>query len=323
MIRRFPARAVGLAAAGALLPLLAACPRPHDTLSTERRIALPEEAAEASTLGVDAAGRLWLGRVGELLALDPDRGVVATADPGGDAVPSVLGAAGDRLLARAGAELMLVAPEGGAVTARWAYGDLRAAAADREGRWIYAANDGGGVVLLAGESLAPLAGWPEVGREATGAAVSWLGDRVYLALAGGARGDEPPLLQVRDAQSGRVLATIAQPEPVRDPVAGPGGLLYACTAEGVVAYRHYPGGLERAWERPLPLLGGADGCHLRMDADGTRLAAFSRGTGGGLALLDAGDGEELGRTPDPPLDAAFGPGGRLYVLEGAAVRVVR
>jgi hypothetical protein len=322
MRRRFPARAGTLAAAGALLPLLAACPRAHDTLPTERRIALPAEAAGASTLGVDAAGRLWLGRVGQLLALDPEGGVAATADPGGDAVPAVVGAAGERLLARAGAELMLVDADG-TVAARWPYADLRAAAADRGGRWIYAANDGGGVVLLTADALAPLAGWPEVGRPATGAAVSWLGDRVYLALDAGGHGDEPALLQVRDAQTGRVLASIAQPEPVRDPLAGPDGVLYACTAEGVVAYRHYPGGLERAWERPLELLAGADGCHLRMDADGTRLAAFSRGAGGGLALLDAGDGEELGRTPEPPLDAAFGPGGRLYLLEGAAVRVVR
>jgi hypothetical protein len=178
-------------------------------------------------------------------------------------------------------------------------------------------------VMLGGDDLVPVAGWPEVGRDAVGAAVSRLGDRVYVALDAGADGDAPPLLHVRDAQSGRVLASLAQPDPARDPAASEDGRLYACSGGAAVAYRHVPGGLERDWERPLGVLEGEEACALRLDGAGDRLAVFSRGAGGGLALLARDDGRVLGETPEAPLDAAFAADGRLYVLEGATVRVVR
>jgi hypothetical protein len=322
MRHRVHARAAGVTAAAVLLLLAGACRRSADTLPTERRIALEGATASGVTLGMGPDGRAWIGLAGNLVAVDSAGRVVATATPGGDAVPDVVGVVNGSLLVRAGAELMLVSPDDGAVGARWPYAPLRAAAADPTGRWVYAANEGGGVVSVDARTLEPRAGWPEVGREAVGAAVSALADRVYLSVAGDdARGDAPEV-QVRDAQSGRVLATLPQPYPARDPAASPQGLLYACAHGEAFAYRHVAGGLERAWERPLDVLDGSGGCALRLDAEGRRVAAFSRGAGGGLALLDAADGQVLGVTPDAPLDAAFGPDGRLFVLEGPTIRVV-
>jgi hypothetical protein len=320
---RTHARAAGLAAAAILLPLLTSCRPTRDDLSTAWRFSLPPEAAGATTIAVDGAGRVWLGIAGHLVVADSAGGVIGAAAIGGEDVPTVAAVLADALLVRAGPELMRVDPADGTVGARWRYADLRATAPDPAGRWLYAANDGGGVLRLDAATLDVLGGWPEVGADAVGAAVSALGDRVYVSLARGEGSDAPAAIHVRDAQSGRVVGEIAQPEAAFDPVAAADGRLFACTEASAVAYRHVPRGLERDWERPVDLLRGEGGCALRIGANGGRLAVFSRGEGGGLVLLDAADGRVLGRTPRPPLDAAFGPGGRLYVLEGPSVRVVR
>jgi energy-converting hydrogenase Eha subunit A len=319
---RVHARAAGVAAAAILLPLLASCRPTRDDLSTAWRFPLPAEAAGATTITVDGAGRVWLGVAGQLVVADSAGAVTGAAIPGGEDVPSVAAVLPGALLVRTGPELVRVDAADGSVGARWRYAELRATAPDPGGRWVYAANSGGGVLRLDAATLEVLGGWPEVGADAVGAAVSALGDRVYVSLAPGEGSDAPAAIHVRDAQSGRVVGEIAQPEAAFDPVAAADGRLFACTEATAVAYRHVPRGLERDWERPVDLLRGEGGCALRI-GDGGRLAVFSRGEGGGLVLLDAADGRVLGQTPRPPLDAAFGPGGRLYVLEGPSVRVVR
>ncbi|HEX5727669.1 MAG TPA: hypothetical protein VFX98_19515, partial [Longimicrobiaceae bacterium] len=86
---------------------------------------------------------------------------------------------------------------------------------------------------------------------------------------------------------------------------------------------HGPEGLRTAWEVGLGALGLGGRVELRVSPRGDRVAVFAPGDRGGLRVLDARTGRELARTREAPLDAAFGVGGRLFLLGERELRVAR
>ncbi len=304
---------------------LSACRKEAD-LPIARRVPLAAPAPAGATLAVDASGRSWLGVPGRLLPLplSPAERAGPPVAVEGEGVPRVEGSVGRRLLLRVGERLALAeAVDGAVAAARAAPG---AFAADPRGRWVYATRPRGGVLGLGPDSLRPAWGWAEAGPATTALAVSPLGDRVYHALAAGAERDAPSRLLVRDQQTGRVLSTVELAEPATALSAGRDGTLYLAWGEGgrtVAAYRPTAEGAERVWATTLRWGSGAEGVELRPSPDGRRVAVLSRGEGGGLRLLDALTGSEVGRTKEAPLDAAWGGGGRLLLLYPGEVRVAR
>jgi hypothetical protein len=312
----------GHARAGfAALLLLGACRTPEDTLDTVRRTPLPAAAAAGATLAVDSASVAWIGAPGRLVGVDSGGAVVAEVRVGGDTVPRLLWREGDRLVIELPGRLATAPATGGAPAAAWASAALRGALRDPRGRWVYALTAGGGVVGLDAAALQPRWGWPEVGAEPLAGAVSPLADRVYLALDTAA--GRQAALQVRDAATGRLLAAADEdPALAALATAGDGGLF---AAGGGAALRLAPTADEvrRVWREPTGVRGADGWMALRVDPAGRRLAVFGRGEGARLALLDARTGELLGETREAPRDAAFGPEGRLYLLEEGALREVR
>lgn len=304
-----------LALAAALA--LGGCAEESRVLPTTARFPLPAAAAGARTLGVDGAGRLWLGTDAALVAIDPaGRETARVTVPGAARV--IAGRDGALLARRSGGGLLRI--DGDSVRAR-PEERVRPAAPDPRGRWIYAAKVNGGVLGLDPATLAPAWGWPETGDAATALAVSPLGDRVYLATFGEADG---ALLRVLDAQTGRELSRTAFDAPVTALAAGRGDELLAIVGGGAEGLRHGADGVDVRWRAaPSALdLGGDDRApELRVSPDGGRLAVFR--AGGGLRVLAAEDGRVLGRTDEAPADAAWGSDGRLYVLEAGGVRVLR
>ncbi|HWK89365.1 MAG TPA: hypothetical protein VNP72_05195 [Longimicrobium sp.] len=315
MRRRTAARARA-AAALAVLALAAACRPRSDTLHTLWRIPLPAEGAAGRTLGLDSLGRAWIGLPGGLVALDSTGRVAGRVSVRGDSIPRLLWqgpgvlalSTGSRGLARADAA-------GGEARGGWESRALRGAARDPRGRWVYAATRTGGVVGLDARTLAPRWGWPDAGAEATGIAVSTLADRVYVALGGDAE-----VMQVRDAQSGRVLFASPQGGSLRQVAAAMDGSVYGVLGGRVVKLRHARDHLETLWS-VSPGTGGEGEMVLRVDAAGRRLAVFR--PGGRLLVLEPVRGAVVGRTREAPRDAAFDVRGRLWLLESRAVRVVR
>jgi hypothetical protein len=188
---------------------------------------------------------------------------------------------------------------------------------DPGGRWIYLVTPGGGVVGVDTADLAPRWGWPEVGGEVTGAAVSPLGDRLYLAVDAGREGGGAWV--ARDVAGGRVLLREAVDPPFSPLLAAGETTLVGLSGGDVVRFRPGLAGAARLWLRALPGARDAPG-RVRVDGSGRRVAVL--GPGGRLFLLDGADGTVIGEAPEP-LDAAFDPEGRLYLLEGDGVRVVR
>lgn len=302
--------------AGLLLFLAGGCREAEDSLSTLRRVPLPEPAVAGATLAVDSAGTVWVGWPGRLVSLDTAGSAVATVPVGGDTVPRLLWRAGNRLVVALPGRVALAPAAGGAPGASWGGETYRAALRDPRGRWVYAVTAGGGVVGLEPDSLRPRWGWPAAGAEPRGAAISPLGDRVYVALDTGTVRDAA--IQVRHAGTGRVLLDAPRDAAPAALAAGADGALFV--AEGARIQRLEPrlAGLEEGWSRGV---GIGDALALRTDPTGHRLAAFAPGER--LVLLDARTGEVLGETREAPLDAAFGPEGRLYLLEERALRIVR
>jgi hypothetical protein len=302
--------------AGLLLLLAPGCRQAEDSLSTLRRVPLPEPAVAGATLAVDSAGTVWVGWPGRLVALDTAGAALAEVSVGGDTVPRLLWRAGDRLALALPGRVAIAPAAGGSPGPSWRGETYRAALRDPRGRWVYAVTVGGGVVGLEPDSLRPRWGWPAAGAEPAGAAVSPLGDRVYVALdTATARG---AAIQVRDAGTGRVLLDAPRDEAPTALVAGADGALFVADGGSVRRLEPRLAGLEEGWSRAV---GIGDALALRTDPTGHRVAAFSPGER--LVLLDARTGEVLGETREAPLDAAFGPEGRLYLLEERALRVVR
>ena len=314
------ARALPRAALLLCLLVAAACRR-DDTLPTLRRVPLPPAAARGTTLAVDSAGRAWIGVPGRLVAVDSTGRVAAEVEVGGDDVPRVLWSGGAGLVVAAGDRLLRARADSARAAPGWRSAAMRAVARDPRGRWVYTANGGGGVVGLDAETLAPRWGWPETGAPAVAMTVSPLADRVYVSVDEGE--EDGPEVQVRDAASGRVLFRAAQPDALHGLWAAPDGSLYGAAAGGVVRLRHGPRGLRRAWARTPGAHGDGRALEVRVDPRGRRVAAFGRGRGARLVLMEADSGAVVGQTREAPLDAAFGPAGRLYLLEPGVLRVAR
>jgi hypothetical protein len=303
-----------------LLTLLAGACKRQDSLPADRRIALPAQAAQGTTLYVDSAGLLWIGAPGRLVAVDTAGRPTAEVAIGRDSVPRLLWRSGPRLTIANGQRLDRAEAAGGRATPGWGSTALRATARDPRGRWVLTANRRGGVMGLDTATLRPLWGWAETGGETVAMAVSPLADRVYVSVA--QAGEAPAAVHVRDAGSGRVLMSAEQTDPVRGLVAASDGALYGHADGLVLRLRHGPQGLKRVWAESPPVRGPEGEMELRVDAAGTQVAVFGRGRGARLAVLDAATGRVTGQTQTAPLDAAFGPEGRLYLLEAGSVRVV-
>jgi hypothetical protein len=311
MPRAAPARALLL-----ILGLLHGC-RAAEPLPTLRRIPVATPLPGGATLEVDSTGVPWLGLPGRLVALDSTGAVTAAVPTGGDTIPRLLWRSGDRLVLRAGNRLLLAPAAGGDPVERSALA-ARVVLRDPGGRWIYLVTPAGGVVGVDTADLTPRWGWPEVGGDVTGAAISPLGDRLYVAVdAGRDRGGGAWV--VRDVVGGGVLLREPADPPFSPLLAAGETTLVGLSGGEVVRFRPGLDGAERVWLRALPAARDAAG-RVRVDRSGRRVAVL--GPGGRLFLLDGADGRVIGEAPEP-LDAAFDPAGRLYLLEEGGVRVVR
>ena len=311
-------RALALAAA----LLLAACREEGGTLPTLRRIPLPQPASARATLATDAAGRVWVGDTGRLTVLDTLGRVVKTfALPGAPA--RVVRMQGARVyVSRGPRDLAILDTATGRVLAQRRAPRSAPSAVDPHGRWSFTVGRWGGVLGL-DTVLALRWGWPEAGSEAGALAISPLGDRVYLALDGSDARDLEPAVQVRDAYSGRVLASWDAPAPVRGLEAAADGRLYGWDEDGVFALRHAPEGLAEVWRVSLGRAGLERIDGVRVSPSGARVAVLARGEGGGVRVLDTADGRVAAREGEAPPDAAWDVRGRLLVLGTREVRVVR
>jgi hypothetical protein len=289
-----------------------------DTLRTLDRVALRDTVPEDASLLVDSAGRAWIGEPGQAVAVDTagrQVGRVAIPLPG---TPRLLWMDGGRAYVRAGASTAVVNDSGRALGTRRSDAPL---ARDPRGVWVYTATRNGSVMGLAPESLVPRWGWPDAGSPVSALAVSPLGDRVYVALAGSDRHDVPAGIEVRDALSGRLLSTYGTGGTVRSLVAGPDGTLYAVIGGSVQALRHGPDGLKQLWSRDFGGIGRHDPDAVRVSPGGDRIAVVAYGKE--LHLLAAADGRVLEESKRAPRDAGWDVAGRLWVLAGREIRIVR
>ncbi|HEU4558907.1 MAG TPA: hypothetical protein VFS20_13700 [Longimicrobium sp.] len=295
-----------------------ACRNTTDTLRTLESVSLRDSVAADATLWLDPSGRVWIGGPGRVTAFDSTGQAL-----GGMKVP--LSGTPQILWSRPGHAWLRTAGAAVVVDAAGRQTGLRRSgapvAADPRGRWIYSATGTGSVLGLAPESLGARWGWPDAGSAVSSLAVSPLGDRVYVALAGSERNNVAPAIQVRDALSGRLLSTFPTSSGIKELQVGPDGTLYGVLGGSVVALRHGRDGLKQLWARELGGLDRDDPNVLRVSPDGKRLAVVARGRE--LHLLATGDGKVLEESKRAPRDAAWDASGRLWVLGAREIRIVR
>jgi DNA-binding beta-propeller fold protein YncE len=318
--RRAAGGGAGITAAAALVVTLglAGCREEGKALRVERRVRLPASASPAASLRMDGLGREWVVDGSSATVVDTGRAPRVSrisAGPGTPIAAPLWDPAG-RLYADSARRALAEMAERTGVKAP----SLRLSgpvARDPRGRWIYATIRHAGVVGITADSLHTLWGWPHAGPAATALAVSPLADRVYLALDSSAVEGTDPRVQVRDQQSGRVLATLAQPAAVRWLAAARSGALFGYAEAGgrgsVVALGHVVGGLEERWRVSLRRVGLGSPAAVRVSPAGDRVAVFGR-RGGGVRLLDGATGAVIGHEDESPLDVAFDAGGRLHLL---------
>jgi len=299
-----------------LLFLLGGCTK-KDTLHTLDRVQLRDTVAAEATLQVDS-GRGWIAQPGALTAVDTAGRTVARVPLALKGTPRVLWRAGGRWYLRADGATAVVDSAGKALGTRRSDAPL---ARDPRGVWVYTATRNGSVMGLAPESLVPRWGWPDAGSPVSAIAVSPLGDRVYVALAGSEAHDVPAAIEVRDALSGRLLSTFGTGAAARVLVAGPDGTLYAVVGGSVRALRHGPDGLRQRWSKDFGGIGHSDPDAVRVSPDGGKVAVVAYGRE--LHLLAAGDGKVLEESKRAPRDAAWDAAGRLWVLGAREIRIVR
>jgi hypothetical protein len=314
--------AARLAAAALVVAALAACRDEGGEPRVLRSVRLAG-VDTAAALRVDGGGRVWIVAAGGAVVVDTGAAPVPARIAGADAPRGPLRDPAGRLYAEDG-PAALAALRAAAGVAGGAAPRLTApVAGDPRGRWIYGTLRNGGVVGLAGETGAARWGWPEAGTDATALAVSPLGDRVYLALAGD--DDVGPRVQVRDAESGRVLATVEMPEPVRWLAAAPDGTLLGWGGEdgggSAFALATGPDGLTERWRVPLRRLGLEAPVRARLAPAGDRVAFLADGPEGRLVIADSA-GALVSRTK-PPRDAQWDAAGRLHLLYDGELRTVR
>ena len=311
--RRGPA---ALALAAALL-LSSAC-RKADTLKTLERVALRDSVPADATLWLDRIGRVWIGGPQTLAAFDSTGRELGRLKVPLKGTPEILWTWPGHTYLRTGAAAAVLDSTGSQAGARRSGAPV---VADPRGRWVYTASRTGSVLGLAPESLGARWGWPDAGSAVTALAVSPLGDRIYVALAGSDAHDVAPGIEIRDALSGRLLSTFRTDAGLKALKAGPDGTLYGVLGGTVIALRHGPEGLKQIWSRDLGGIGHGNPNALRVSPDGTRVAVLARGRE--LHLLAAGDGKVLEQSKQAPRDAAWDAAGRLWVLGAREIRIVR
>jgi hypothetical protein len=328
------ARAVRAAAiTGAVALLLAACERPdnddhlwgHEPAATPalvRSLPLPG-AFGAATLGADSSGLLWIGTGGGVRVLDPAGGAMVreiALETG--AAPRLAGSLGGHFYLLTDSDLFRVDPAGTVRTQRALGGGV--AALDPLGRYLYHGTTAGTVVGLDTQQLRPRWAWTRMGAVTTALASSPEGDRLYQALAPDPASGTARLL-VRDLQTGRIMHEHEVTGEVAALEVSGTGWLYAVVAgpddAEVLCMRPTTEGLEVIWRHDVD---GSprDGARPRLESAGRRLI-FHDGAHGKFALLDASNGHRLMEADEPPLDAAFGADGKIYLLYAGEVRVLR
>ena len=297
--------------------LATAC-RKTDTLRTLERVALRDSVAADATLWLDRIGRVWIGGPGALAAFDSTGRALGRLPVPLKGTPEIVWTAAGRTYLRTDSAAAVLDSKGARAGLRRSGAPV---AADPRGRWLYTASRTGGVLGLAPESLGLRWGWPDAGSAVSALAVSPLGDRVYVALAGSDAHDVAPGIEIRDALSGRLLSTFHTDTRLTALQAGPDGTLYGVLGGTVVALRHGPEGLKQIWSRDLGGIGHATPNALRVSPDGARVAVLARGRE--LHLLAAADGKVLEESKRAPRDAAWDASGRLWVLGAREIRIVR
>lgn len=299
--------------------LVAACGGKKDTLKTLERVPLRDSVTEHATLTIDSAGRAWIGEPGRVTEIDSSGRTVDSLPVTLRGAPRLLWENGGRAYLRTDSSSAVVdARTGAPAGVRRSDAPL---ARDPRGRWVYTATRTGSVLGLDAQSLVPRWGWPDAGSRVSALAVSPLGDRVYVALAGSSRHHVPVSVQVRDALTGRVLSTWEAPDVVRAIEPAPDGTLFALIGNDVTALRHGAGGLVPLWSEGFGGIGRAPADALRVAPNGRRVAALARGSD--LRLLSAADGTVLEESKRAPRDAAWDAAGRLWVLGPREIRIVR
>lgn len=305
----------------ALLPIvflaLAACGK-KDTLRTLDKIALPDSVSADATLALDSLARAWVGDSGALVAYDTAGRATARVPVALAGAPRLLWTSGGRMYARTAAASASVEAATGKASVRRSDAPV---ARDPRGRWVYTATRNGSVLGLDTATLAPRWGWPDAGSRVSALAVSPLGDRVYVALAGSSRNDVPSSIEVRDALSGRLLSTYETAAAPRRMEIAADGTLYALVGGDVVALRHGREGLAPLWSRGFGGIGHPEADELRVAPSGRRLAVLARGKD--LRVMDAADGKVLQESKQSPRDVAWDAAGRLWVLGSREIRIVR
>ncbi|HET6764964.1 MAG TPA: hypothetical protein VFH27_14870 [Longimicrobiaceae bacterium] len=315
---------MGLLCAAAFAALLAGCREEGKALPSTRKVSLPAPAAAGASLRLDALGREWIVAGGQAMVVDTGRAprVSRIAAGAGSPLAAPMWDLSGRLYADSSRSALAeiaaragIAPPGIKLTGP--------VARDPRGRWIYGTLRHAGIVGLRADSLRVLWGWPHAGPAATALAASPLGDRVYLALDASETEGTEPRVQVRDQQTGRVLADAKQPMPARSLVAAGDGFLYGyAEADGtgaVFSLRHVPDGLEERWRTSLRHAGMTAPAAVRLSPTGERLAVFGEG---GVRLLDARTGTVVGHLNERPRDAAFDARGQLHLLYAARTEVI-
>ena len=299
--------------------LASACGR-GETLRTLDRVPLPDSVSADATLALDSLGRAWVGDAGRLTAVDTSGRVLARVPVALGGTPRLLWLGAGRIYARTDSASTVI-------DARTLQpGGVRRSEAplarDPRGRWVFTASRTGSVMGLDTASLAVRWGWPDAGSRVTALAVSPLGDRVYVALAGSSRNDVPASIEVRDALSGRLLSVYRTSDPARRLEVAPDGTLYALMGGDVAALRHGRDGLEPLWSKGVGGgIGGGRADELRISPSGMRLAVLARGRE--LRLLAAADGKVLEESKQKPRDVAWDAAGRLWVLGAREIRIAR
>jgi DNA-binding beta-propeller fold protein YncE len=296
---------------------LAACAK-KDTLKTLERVELRDAVPDSATLWLDLAGRVWIGRAGALAAFDSTGRPLGTLPVALKGTPEVLWTAPGRIYLRGNAAATVLDGAGKVLATRRSAAPL---AADPRGRWVYTATRTGSVMGLDAQKLGPLWGWPDAGSPVSALAVSPLGDRVYVALAGSGANDVNAGIEIRDALSGRLLSTYLTNGGVKALRVGPDGTLYGVLGGSVVALRHGPEGLKQLWSADVGGIGHGTPDGIRVSPDGARVAVLARGRE--LHLLAAADGAVLEQSKRAPRDARWDAAGRLWVLGEREIQIVR
>ncbi len=299
----------------ALVPGACAPPSPPMEIVETRTLA----GEAATTMHIDAGGKIWLGEPGGFTVLEPDGGSRRLDVPAAGA-PRIIGEFGGRTyLFSDGGSLLALGEPGDSVPAVAVSG---IPLLEPRGRWIFVGAGSGAVLIHEPVGLRLISAWGALGAPTTAIGGSPEGDRIYQALDEEGAGT----ILTRDLQTGRVLRTSSFAAPLIDLLVAPDGNLIGILGEAgyTVAVSLRPWGDEMVlrWRERVP--GGSEESRLRLSPAGDRVAIFTPGENtNGLRVLNTETGENLGHLSESPVDAAFDAQGRLILLYPGEVRVAR